>query len=146
MCVGVFVHSVSRTFATRCVLAANPRCFGHGSFIRNCLGNSRKIICINVTLATAGRQDLVLPRDLDLCLCNAMLCCPVVVGLFNGSALSLQSRRKAAVTLLHGATQFVPALPLPHPHPLPVSVAVPVTAAQRRRRLSFACDHNISLP
>lgn len=28
MCVGVFVHSVSRTFATRCVLAANPRCFG----------------------------------------------------------------------------------------------------------------------
>lgn len=40
--------------------------------------------------------------------------------------------------------QFVPALPLPHP--LPVSVAVPVTAAERRRRLSFACDHNISLP
>lgn len=76
-----------------------------------------------------------------------MLCCPVVVGLFNGSARSHQSRRKAAATLLHGATPFVPALPLPHPlpHPLPVSVAVPVTAAQRRR-LSFACDHNISLP
>lgn len=74
-----------------------------------------------------------------------MLRCLVVVGLFNGSARSLQSRRKAAVTLLHGAT-VVPALPLPHP--LPVSVAVPVTAAQhrRRRRLSFACDHNISLP
>lgn len=149
MCLGVFVHSVSRTFATRCVLAAIPRCFGpwfiysqlsweqSENYMHKChTGHSWKTGSSSAKGSCSG--SLLMQYNFRL-----PSCCWTLQRKRSSASKSPKSRPDLVAWSNSSFQHFHFHIHIDFQFQLQFQLQ---RRRRHRRRLSFACDHNISLP